>query len=88
MDGEAKQKVYFRYYGLYALRRAGELSGNPTLPRNNGQGVSWYRQGVEELLRTQQPDGSWRANNTMDGNPMLATSFALLYLADGKKLLK
>jgi hypothetical protein len=29
----------------------------------------------------QMPDGSWRSNNLVDGNPVIATSFALLFLS-------
>ena len=60
------------FYYLYALERAGMLSGLKYFGRHN-----WYREGAEYLLRAQRPAGYW-------GNGEVDTAFALLFLAKGK----
>jgi hypothetical protein len=75
----------FRYYNLYGLERAGRLSGQRFFVGSAGQAHDWYRAGAEFLLRTQVlPEGCWRGDNPLDGHPIIATSFALLFLAKGK----
>lgn len=60
-------------YVLYAIERAGILSRQRCFGA-----VDWYRHGVEILLRSQQPDGSWKDNH-------VETAFSLLFLVKGKK---
>lgn len=60
------------FYYLYALERAGMLSGLKYFGSQD-----WYRQGAEYLLRVQRPSGSW-------GSGEVDTAFALLFLAKGK----
>ena len=68
----------WKYYYLYALERAGRLSG----VRFFGQ-HDWYREGAEELVHDQNPlSGFWRGAN--QENELVATSFALLFLAKGR----
>ena len=83
-----RKQVYFRFYDMHALRRAGEVTGRATLEQKQGVQLDWYREGVRELLKSQDQAGCWQGKDSYDGNPVLATSFALLYLADGAKLLK
>ena len=59
------------YYYLYALERAGMLSGLKFFGRHD-----WYREGAEFLVSRQGADGSW--GNEVD------TAFAILFLAKGK----
>jgi hypothetical protein len=66
------------YYWLYSLERAGRLSGQ----RFFGE-VDWYRLGCEFLVEQQRPDGSW-AGESHEGVPVIATSFALLFLSKGR----
>ena len=69
----------WKYYYLYALERAGRLSG----VRFFGQ-HDWYREGAEELVHDQNPlSGFWRGAN--QENELVATSFALLFLAKGRR---
>ncbi len=63
----------YQYYWLYAVERCGILSGRQYLGRHD-----WYREGCEALLRTQRADGSW-------GSGVVDTSFAVLFLAKGRK---
>jgi hypothetical protein len=67
------------YYYLYGLERAGRLSGLRYFGRHD-----WYREGAEELVRLQNPvHGTWQGVG-QEGNPLLATSFAVLFLAKGR----
>jgi hypothetical protein len=64
------------YYWLYCIERAGRLSGRRFLG-----GVDWYRLGCKNLVDQQnKADGSWAG----EGHPVIATSFALLFLAKGQ----
>ncbi len=70
----------WKFYYLYGLERAGRLTGQ----RFFG-GHDWYREGAEELISIQDPlQGSWRGQNYVEGDPLIATSFALLFLAKGR----
>ena len=69
----------WKFYYLYGLERAGRLSGLRYFGRHD-----WYREGAEELLRLQDPvTGTWRGVGS-EADPVLATSFALLFLAKGR----
>ncbi len=61
------------YYWLYAVERCGILSGRRYFGRHD-----WYREGAEFLVRSQNADGTW-------GNGVIDTSFAVLFLAKGRK---
>jgi hypothetical protein len=68
----------WRYYYLYGLERAGRLTGL----RYFG-GHDWYREGAEVLVAEQDKvAGAWAGGT--DGGPIVATSFALLFLAKGR----
>ncbi len=69
----------WKYYYLYGIERVGRLSGL----RYFGQ-HDWYREGAEELVRLQDTiQGSWQGVG-QEADPVLATSFALLFLAKGR----
>jgi hypothetical protein len=69
------------FYGLYGIERAGRFTGQ----RYFG-GHDWYEVGCRYLVDIQKPDGSWAGdpNNHLDGDPLIATSFALLFLSKGR----
>jgi RNA polymerase sigma factor (sigma-70 family) len=68
----------WKYYYFYALERAGRLSGVRFFGRND-----WYRLGAQELVHEENAlSGSWRGAN--QENELVATSFALLFLAKGR----
>ncbi len=72
------QGQVWKYYYLYGLERAGRLTGIGFFGRND-----WYRLGAEALVHDQQPvSGFWRGAN--QENELIATSFALLFLAKGR----
>jgi hypothetical protein len=71
-------------YYLYGLERAGRLSGQRFFyDRDKKKAYDWYREGAELLVKTQQPGGPWRGAG-LDGNELIATSFALLFLSKGR----
>jgi hypothetical protein len=71
--------IQWKYYYLYGLERAGRLSGLRYFGRHD-----WYREGAQELVSLQDPvQGFWRGMGN-EGNPVVATSFSLLFLAKGR----
>lgn len=66
-------------YYVYGLERAGRLSGRRFFGDHD-----WYREGADFLVRNQTPrDGGWRGSGGGDSDPILATSFSLLFLSKG-----
>ncbi|WP_417739053.1 DUF4159 domain-containing protein [Rosistilla oblonga] len=73
-------RVHGLYY-LYALERVGRLTGHRLIG-----GHDWYREGAEYLLKRQDGfEGFWRGVGHDDSIPTVGTSFALLFLAKGKR---
>ncbi len=76
-------KSYF--YNYYGLERLGRLSGQ----RFIGD-VDWYRNGCKRLVKMQEADGSFlvraveRKTSIDAGQPIITTSFALLFLSKGR----
>ncbi len=71
----------WHYYYLYGLERVGRL----TTRRFIGE-YDWYREGAEFLVGQQDPfRRSWVGQNHAEDNPHIATSFALLFLAKGRR---
>ena len=74
----------WKYYYLYGLERTGRLSGVRFFGSHD-----WYREGAEELVHDQDKlAGFWRGVQYEGSGPMrppiIATSFALLFLAKGR----
>ncbi len=75
--GDTKSKFYY----LYALERAGRLSGRRFIGAHD-----WYREGAEQLIGSQGFNGSWRGTGRFgESNLNIATALALLFLAKGKR---
>ncbi len=71
----------WRYYNLYGLSRAGRTAEKKQLGAND-----WYKDGAEFLLRQQDAGGGWKSEQSiLDGNPVIATSFAILFLTNKPK---
>jgi len=67
----------WKHYYLRDLALAGRLGGIQFFGQHD-----WYRLGAEELVRTQNRlGGDWRGTSVEP--PVIATSFALLFLAEG-----
>ena len=69
-------------YYLYGLERAARLAGRRFIGAND-----WYRDGAKHLLKIQNPNkGNWITHGGHgEGNPLVATSFGLLFLSKGKR---
>ena len=61
-------------YTMYGIERIGTASG-----RKYFGTADWYKIGMDHLVRTQQPDGSWGGQY----NPIADTTFALVFLSRG-----
>ena len=70
-----------KMYYLYGMERAGRLSGERFFGNHD-----WYREGAAHLVSQQKRDGSWRhAGGHSETMGEISTSFALLFLAKGKR---
>ncbi|MEN0110449.1 MAG: DUF4159 domain-containing protein [Planctomycetota bacterium] len=70
----------WHYYYLYALERAGRLSAERLIEQHD-----WYREGTEFLVRRQQPmTDNWQGRGA-GSDPVVHTSFALLFLSKGRR---
>jgi RNA polymerase sigma factor (sigma-70 family) len=69
------------FYNLFGLARLGRNSGLRLLGEHD-----WYREGRDFLLPLQKDDGSWSIENQVtDGWTVVSTSFALLFLTEGRR---
>ncbi len=69
----------WKFYYLHGLERAGRLAGIRFFGTHD-----WYRAGAEELVRAQDKLGGYWLGKLVEENKVLATSFALLFLAKGR----
>ena len=69
----------WKLYYLYGLERAGRLAGIRFFGQHD-----WYRLGAEELVHEQNRlSGCWQGVS-IEGDQVVATSFAVLFLAKGR----
>jgi len=69
------------FYYLYALERVGRMTGRRLIG-----GHDWYREGSRRLIETQDGfQGFWSGFGNFEGDRNVTTSFALLFLAKGKR---
>jgi RNA polymerase sigma factor (sigma-70 family) len=74
-----------RFYLLHALSRSGRLAEKKMLPeKEKDQEHDWYAEGTQLLLKTQEVNGSWEEKPAGTEPPVVATSFALLFLGKPK----
>jgi hypothetical protein len=69
----------WRYYYLYGLERAGRLTGQRFFGDHD-----WYREGAEKLVHEQDPVFDCWTGTAFEQSQVVATSFALLFLAKGR----
>ena len=71
------------YYYYHTFAKALDVLGEDLIEDAAGVKHDWRRELTEELARRQQADGSWVNANTrwQEGDPNLATAFALLSLS-------
>jgi hypothetical protein len=71
-------------YYLYGLERAGRFSGRRFFTNSRGDRHDWYREGAEYLIAQQNKlTGGWVGHGHMEDDPILGTSFALMFLSKG-----
>lgn len=80
MPERQSREGIFYYYHVFGRGLA--AWGEPTLKDAAGTEHNWRHELVEQLARLQEPDGSWvnSADRWMEGNPALATAYAMLGL--------
>jgi hypothetical protein len=80
-DPDAAAQGYFYY--LHTMARTLDLYGGDALVDSGGASRAWRREIAARLAALQRADGSWindRAERWWEGNPVLATAYALLAL--------
>ncbi len=81
LQGNPGGEAFSYFYYLYAVERVGRLTGRRIIGDRD-----WYREGAERLVSVQDPfRGFWKGSGPIETNPDIATSFALLFLAKGKR---
>ncbi len=73
---------WYLYY-MYAVERVGRMTNDRLIGKHD-----WYREGADVLLAAQaQLRGNWVdvVDGERGGNPYIATSFALLFIAKGRR---
>jgi squalene-hopene/tetraprenyl-beta-curcumene cyclase len=70
------------YYYYHTFAKALDATGQDTLEDEQGVKHDWRRDLLAELVKRQQPDGSWVNTNPrwLETNPSLVTGYALLAL--------
>ncbi|WP_165247492.1 DUF4159 domain-containing protein [Paludisphaera soli] len=69
----------WRLYYLYGVERAGRLGGLRFFGEHD-----WYREGAEALVHEQDKLGGFWKGAANENDPLISTSFALLFLAKGR----
>jgi hypothetical protein len=59
--------------------RLGRALGTDTFKAGD-RAVAWHREGVEKLVKTQKPDGSWASGTGLDNQPVYQTACGLYFL--------
>jgi len=77
---ESRGETWTMYY-LYGVERVGRLTARRFIG-----GHDWYREGAQHLIATQDSlSGFWQGNGPAEGNPLVSTSLALLFLSKGRR---
>ena len=67
------------FYYLYGLERTGRMTARRFIGQHD-----WYREGAKMLVKEQMLTGAWPESKG-ESDPLLSTSFALLFLAKGQR---
>ncbi|NLF09114.1 MAG: DUF4159 domain-containing protein [Pirellulaceae bacterium] len=83
-----QNQIWLLYY-LYGLERAGRLTARRFIPLPSREGqpgrADWYREGADMLVRRQDGlSGYWTGMGGAEIQPVIGTSFALLFLSKGR----
>jgi squalene-hopene/tetraprenyl-beta-curcumene cyclase len=75
------------FYYFYTMAKALDLLGEPMITDAAGKEHDWRGELAGRLVAMQRQDGSWVNDNAprwFEGNPVLATSYALLTLGEAR----
>ncbi len=80
VGAQSASSAYF--YQMYCIERVGRLTGTRFIGTTD-----WYRMGCEHIVGLQDKlRGNWRGSLSHgESNPLIASSFALLFLAKGRR---
>ena len=68
-------------YYLYGVERVGRMTARRFIGKHD-----WYREGADMLVRHQDHLSSfWKGTGNAENNPLIGTSFALLFLSKGRR---
>ena len=68
-------------YYLYGVERTGRMTARRFIGKHD-----WYREGADMLVRNQDHLSSfWRGTGNAENNPLIGTSFALLFMSKGRR---
>jgi hypothetical protein len=68
-------------YYLYGIERVGRMTNQRFIGQHD-----WYREGCDMLIRNQDGlAGFWKGVGLAENNPVVGTSFSLLFLAKGRR---
>ncbi len=77
--------IWNMYY-LYAVERVGRMTSHRFFTSRDFRRYDWYRMGAEWLIAEQDAlSGFWKGEGHAEDDPHIATSFALLFLAKGRR---
>ncbi len=68
------------FYYLYGIERTGRMTARRFIGQHD-----WYREGAKMLIHEQLLTGSWPELKGVESDPLISTSFALLFLAKGRR---
>ncbi|HEV3137026.1 MAG TPA: DUF4159 domain-containing protein [Pirellulales bacterium] len=79
--GGGKSAQGWLLYYLYGVERAGRMTARRFIGQHD-----WYREGADMLVRNQDNlSGFWKGTGNSETNPHIGTSFAVLFLAKGRR---
>lgn len=80
VGAQASSSAYF--YQMYCIERVGRLTGTRFIGTTD-----WYRMGCEHIVGLQDKlRGTWKGSLSHgESNPLIASSFALLFLGKGRR---
>jgi squalene-hopene/tetraprenyl-beta-curcumene cyclase len=75
------------YYYLHTMSRALRVAQQHVVDDVHGDAHNWREEIIDAIVDRQTPDGSWanEADRWMEGDPVLATTYALLALEEALK---
>ena len=77
--------TWLMYY-MYGIERVGRMTSHRFFTSRDFKNYDWYRMGAETLVARQDAlAGYWKGESNAEQNPQISTSFALLFLAKGRR---